>query len=179
MRVEAITGLSKEQVAELTGRVTRHPGTGDPARPRGRPCALDLYRSIVLVVHLSRKNPAQDVAAAFYNVSQATVSRRRDLPRPIPAARARRPGRTHPSPHRTPRHRTGRRHRLPHPGPEATPHLYPTKAGHPGTNVQTACDPGGAIAAIGLDPEPDARHDAHAHAHDASGLKDTPAEPHT
>jgi hypothetical protein len=86
VRVAAITGLSTEQVAELTKRVTRHLGTSDLARPGGRPCALNLYWSIVLVVHLLRKNPTQDVAAAFLNVSQATVSRRRDLLRPILAA---------------------------------------------------------------------------------------------
>src|ERR1700722_5551009 len=63
--------------------MSMHLGTGDLARPGGRPCALNLYWSVVLVVQLLRKNPTQEVAAAFFNVSQATVSRRWDLPRPI------------------------------------------------------------------------------------------------
>ena len=83
MRVAAITGLSTEQVAELTKRVTRHLGTSDLPGPRGQPCTLDLYWSIVQVVHLLRKNPTQEVAAAFPNISQATVSRRWDLLRPV------------------------------------------------------------------------------------------------
>jgi hypothetical protein len=83
VRVEAITGLSQAQVDEAAKRVTGHLGTGELARPGGRPCALDLYWSVVLVIHLLRKNPTQQVAAAFFDVSQAAVSRRWDLLRPI------------------------------------------------------------------------------------------------
>ena len=177
MRVEAITGLSEEQVAELTKRVTRHLGAGDLARPGGRPCGLDLYRSIVLVVHLLRKNPTQQVAAAFFNVSQATVSRRWDLLRPILAVVLDdlvEPART----------RIGRYGTTLVDGTicptwdwKHVPHLYSAKAGYPGTNAQTACDPGGATAAIGPTPVPGARHDALTYG--ASGPKDMHAGLHT
>jgi hypothetical protein len=63
VRVEAITGLVKEQVDEVVRRVSGHLGTGEIARPGGRPCALGLYDSVVLVIHLLRRNPAQAVAA--------------------------------------------------------------------------------------------------------------------
>lgn len=177
MHVEAITGLSEEQVAELTTRVARHLGTSDLARPGGRPCALDLYRSIVLVVHLLRKNPTQEVAAAFFNVSQATVSRRWDLLRPILAVVLDdlvEPART----------RIGRYGTALVDGTicptwdwKHIPNLYSTKAGYPGINVQIACDLAGAIAAIGPIPVPGARHDAYAYG--ASGLKDMLAGLHT
>jgi hypothetical protein len=177
VRVEAITGLSEEQVAELTSRVTTHLGASDVARPGGRPCALDLYWSIVLVVHLLRKNPTQQVAAAFFNVSQATVSRRWDLLRPILAVVLEdlvEPART----------RIGRYGTALVDGTicptwdwKHVPHLYSTKAGYSGINVQIACDLGGSIAAIGPIPVPGARHDAHAYS--ASGLKDMLAGLHT
>jgi hypothetical protein len=83
VRVEAITGLVKEQVDEVVAQVAGHLGTGEIARPGGRPAALGLYDSVVLVIHLLRRNPVQHVAAAFFNVSQATVSRRWDLLRPV------------------------------------------------------------------------------------------------
>ena len=83
MRVEAITGLVKEQVDEVVRRVSGHLGTGEVVRPGGRPGALGLYDSVVLVIHLLRRNPAQAVAAAFFGVSQPTVSRRWDLLRPV------------------------------------------------------------------------------------------------
>jgi hypothetical protein len=83
VRVEAITGLVKEQADEVVARVARHLGTGEIARVGGRPAALGLYDSVVLVIHLLRRNPVQHVAAAFFHVSQATVSRRWDLLRPV------------------------------------------------------------------------------------------------
>jgi hypothetical protein len=83
VRVEAITGLVKEQVDEVASRVAGHLGTREIIRPGGRPCALGLYDSVVLVIHLLRRNPVQAVAAAFFGVSQATVSRRWDLLRPV------------------------------------------------------------------------------------------------
>jgi hypothetical protein len=75
VRVAAITGLVKEQVDEVVKRVAGHLGTGEIVRPGGRPCALGLYDSVVLVIHLLRRNPVQAVAAGFFGVSQATVSR--------------------------------------------------------------------------------------------------------
>jgi hypothetical protein len=59
VRVEAITGLVKEQVDEVVVRVAGHLGTGEIARPGGRPAALGLYDSVVLVIHLLRRNPVQ------------------------------------------------------------------------------------------------------------------------
>lgn len=52
-------------------------------RPGGRPSALGLADSIALVVYLIRKNPTQEEAAAIFDVSQSTVSRRWDLLRPL------------------------------------------------------------------------------------------------
>jgi hypothetical protein len=55
----------------------------DVVRPGGRPPVIDLSRSVALVVYLMRRNPVQVVAGAVFGVSQATVSRRWDLLRPI------------------------------------------------------------------------------------------------
>jgi DDE superfamily endonuclease len=169
VRHEAITGLVKEQVDEVVARVTRHLGTDQLARPGGRPSALGPHGSVVLVIHLIRRNPVQAVAAEFFGVSQATVSRRWDLLRPIIA--------------------TVLADLVPHPRAiirsgtalvDGT--VCPTwdwkkpgapfskKAGYPGMNVQIACNLDGGLAAIGPVPIPGARHDAHAYA--ASGLKD-------
>ena len=165
MRVEVITGLVKEQVDEVVRRVSAHLGCGEIARPG----ALGRYDSVVLVIHLLRRNPVQAVAAGFFGVAQSTVSRRWDLLRPaiaevvanlVPAPRA--------------LIRTGTalvdgtvrptwdwRHRN---------DLYSVKAGYAGMNVQIACSTDGDLAAIGPVPVPGSRHDAHAYA--ASGLKD-------
>jgi Helix-turn-helix of DDE superfamily endonuclease len=86
VRHEAITGLVREQVDEVVRRVSGHLETGGIIRPGGRPCALGLYDSVVLVLHLIRRNPVQAVAAEFFGVSQSTVSRRWDLLRPIIAS---------------------------------------------------------------------------------------------
>jgi hypothetical protein len=169
MRVEAITGLVREQVDEVVRRVAGHLGAWEVTRPGGRPCALGLYDSVVLVVHLLRRNPVQQVAAEFFGVSQATVSRRWDLLRPIIA--------------------TALADLIPHPSTiirggtgltdgtlcptwdwKKPGGLFSKKAGYPGMNVQIACDLNGALAAIGPVPIPGARHDAYAYA--ASGLKD-------
>lgn len=82
MRLKRLTGLSPGQIAELTLRVARllnRPLT----RPGGRPSALRPHDSVALVVYLIRKNPTQEEAAAVFDVSQATVSRRWDLLRPL------------------------------------------------------------------------------------------------
>lgn len=62
-------------------RVSAHLGAGEIARPGGHPCALGRYGSVILVIHL-RRNPVQEMAAAFSGVAQSTVSRRWDLLRP-------------------------------------------------------------------------------------------------
>jgi hypothetical protein len=169
VRVEAITGLVKEQVDEVVRRVSARLGSGEIARPGGRPCALGLYDSVVLVIHLLRRNPIQAVAAEFFNVSQATVSRRWDLLRPVIAEVL---ADLAPSPRAMIRAGTALidgticptrdwRHR---------DDLYSVKAGYAGMNVQIACSMDGDLAAIGPVPIPGARHDAHAYS--ASGLKD-------
>jgi hypothetical protein len=177
VRVEAITGLSQAQVDEVAKRVTSHLGTGELARSGGRPCALDLYWSVVLVIHLLRQNPTQQVAAAFFDVSQATVSRRWDLLRPILAIVL--DDLVEPA-----RSRIGRFGTALVDGTicptwdwKRVPNLYSSKAGYPGINVQIACDLGGSIAAIGPIPVPGARHDAFAYG--ASGLKDMLTGLHT
>ena len=119
-----------------------------------------------MVVALLRHNLTQDVAGAFFGVSQPTVSRRWDLLRPaIGAALA---------------------GCVPDPGEilgngsalvdgtvaptwdwKAIPDLYSGKAGYAGMNIQVAAALDG-HAAIGPAPVHGARHDAHAY--QASGL---------
>jgi hypothetical protein len=122
-----------------------------------------------MVVALMRKNLTQDVAGAFFGVSQPTVSRRWDLLRPaigealagcVP----------------DPREILGSGTALvdgtvaPAWDWKAIPGLYSGKAGYPGMNIQVAAGLDGRIAAVGPVPVHGARHDAHAFA--ASGLKD-------
>jgi hypothetical protein len=83
VRVAAITGPVKEKVDEVVVRMAGHLGSDEIARPGGRPAALGLYDSVALVIHLLRRNPVQHVAASFFSVSRATVSRRWDLLRPV------------------------------------------------------------------------------------------------
>lgn len=168
MRLDAITGLAREQVDEVVTRVARHLGTDQIARPGGRPCALGLYDSVVLVIHLMRRNPVQAVAGEFFGVSQATVSRRWDLLRPIIATVL---CDLIPHPRAVIRHGTALvdgsicpTWDWKEPGG-----LFSKKAGYPGMNVQIACTMDGELAAIGPAPIPGARHDAYAYA--ASGLK--------
>jgi DDE superfamily endonuclease len=150
--------------------------SGDVARRGGRPAAISLFRSVAMVVTLLRKNITQDVAGAVFGVSQATVSRRRDLLRPL----------------------TGQVLAGLVPGPaeiagnggtllvdgtvcpvrdwSAIPGLFSGKAGYPGMNVQAAATMAGNLAAVGPVPVPGARHDAVAF--EASGLKDLIAGMH-
>jgi hypothetical protein len=169
VRVEAITGLVREQVDEVVRRVSAHLGSGDIARPGGRPCALGLYDSVVLVVHLLRRIPVQAVAAGFFNVSQATVSRRWDLLRPVIAEVL---ADLTPAPRAMIRAGTALIDGTVCPTWDWSHRddLYSVKAGYAGMNVQIACSMDGDLAAIGPVPIPGARHDAHAYA--ASGLKD-------
>ena len=48
-----------------------------------KPPAMDLFRSVVLVVALMRRNIVQAAAANIFKCSQPTVSRRWDLLRPV------------------------------------------------------------------------------------------------
>lgn len=165
LRYEAMTGLSNEQLTELVARV--HAARGGGFTSRGRPYALSLFRSIVMVVCLMRTNITQVFAGAIFGVSQSTVSRRWDLLRPV----------------------IGQVLAEFVPGPAEVvgagtvlvdgtvcptwdwrhiPDLYSTKAGYPGMNLQIAATLDGHLAAVGLIPVHGARHDAHAFA--ACGL---------
>lgn len=73
LRYKAITGLTEGQLSELTARV--HEVVGDLSSG-GRPYVLGLFKSVAMVVALMRRNLVQDVAGAFFGVSQPTVSRR-------------------------------------------------------------------------------------------------------
>jgi DDE superfamily endonuclease len=79
VRLDALTGLTSGQRAELRHRVAEHLGAEAIARPGGRPSALCLDGSVDLVCVLLRTNLTQDQAAAIFEVSQATASRRWDL----------------------------------------------------------------------------------------------------
>jgi hypothetical protein len=173
VRYEAITGLTDGQLTELTARL--HPKV-DGLTSQGRPYVLGLFRSVALVVTLIRKNMTQDVAAAFFGISQPTASRRWDLLRPLIAEVL--------------------AEFVPDPGEmigkgtalvdgticptwdwSAIPDLFSGKTGYPGMNIQIATDLDGEIVAISTTPVPGARHDAHAYA--ASGLADALADLHT
>jgi hypothetical protein len=165
LRYEAMTGLSGEQLTELVARV--HSARGGEFASRGRPFVLGLFGSIALVVCLMRKNVTQAFAGAIFGVSQATVSRRWDLLRPVIAQVL--------------------AEFVPHPGEVVgagtvlvdgticptwdwrhIPDLFSAKAGYAGMNIQIAATLGGRLAAVGPIPVHGARHDAHAFA--ASGL---------
>ena len=168
MRYETLTGLSRGQLAELTARIAGRLGT--LVRPGGRPEAIGLFRSVALVVTLMRRNFTQEAAGAVFGVSQATVSRRWDLLRPVIGQVL-----AGLVPH--PAEIAGKGGTLLVDGTiaptwdwAAIPDLFSGKAGYPGMNLQIAATMTGRVAAIGPVPVHGARHDAHAF--EASGLKD-------
>jgi hypothetical protein len=164
VRYEAITGLTGEQLTELTERVHQVAGG---LSSRGRPYVLGLFKSVVLVVALMRKNLTQDFAAAMFGVSQSTASRRWDLLRPVigevladyvpdvatavGAGTALVDGTICPT-------WDWRAHKG----------LFSGKAGYPGINVQIVAGLDGSLLGAGTEPVYGARHDAFAFA--ASGL---------
>ena len=81
LQYEAMTGLNDGQLTDLVARL--HGLCSDKFVSAGRPPALGLFRSVALVVCLMRKNVTQEFAGAIFGVSQATVSRRWDLLRPL------------------------------------------------------------------------------------------------
>ncbi len=164
MRLQAITGLPMEQLAELTRRVTAL--IGEVAKPGGRPAALGTLASVAMVVALLRENLTQQVAGAFFGVSQATASRRWDLLRePISAALAD----FVPAPAEV----AGRSTVLvdgtlvPTWDWKHRDDLYNKKHEDHGMNLQVAALHGHHLVAVGA-PVPGARHDAYAY--HASGL---------
>ena len=167
MDLDVLTGLSSGQRLVLYGRCRQL--IGQITRPDGRPPAIGLYSSIMLVVCLMRKNGTQEFTGAIFGVSQSTVSRRWDLLRPVI--------------------RRAVASFIPHPREiigcgtalvdgtitptwnwKNIPDLFSAKAGYAGMNVQVAANLKGDIAAVGPLAVHGARHDAHAFA--ASGLKE-------
>jgi DDE superfamily endonuclease len=171
LNLDALTGLSSGQRLMLYGRC--HMLIGQVAKPGGRPPVIDLYRSIMLVVCLMRKNGTQEFTGAIFGASQSTVSRRWDLLRPIIA-------RAVASFIPRPCEVLGAGTALvdgtitPTWNWKHIPDLYSTKAGYAGMNVQVAANLYGDIAAVGPHAVHGARHDAYAF--EASGLKEMLAD---
>lgn len=167
MRLDALTGLTAGQRAELHRRVAEHFGARTIGRPGGRPHALGLAGSIDLVCVLLRTNLAQDQAASIFGVSQATASRRWDLLRDVLATAL---GAVVPRVRKV----VGRGGSVLLDGFLAptwdwkhADGMYSDKHGQAGFNIQVAASLAGDLAAVG-EPVPGARHDAHALT--ASGL---------
>ena len=167
MQYKDLTGLTTGQLHMLTLLVSKE--TGPVAIPGGRPPAIGLFQSVVMVVALMRRNLVQAVAGSIFGCSQPTVSRRWDL---IRSAIARVCAPFVPDPAEV----TGRRGTALVDGTvcptwdwNAIPDLFSGKAGFAGMNIQIAASLDGEVAAIGPVPVNGARHDAYAFA--ASGLK--------
>ena len=160
-----MTGLSNEQLTELTIRV--HACRGSGFASRGRPYALGLFGSVALVVCLIRTNITQVFAGAIFGVSQSTVSRRWDVLRPLIGQAL---AEFVPDPAELVGAGTVLVDGTLCPTWDWThiPDLYSAKAGYPGMNLQIAATLGGRLAAVGPIPVHGARHDAYAFA--ASGL---------
>lgn len=166
MDFQSITGLTYAQLIELHSLVRER--VGDVARPGGRPACPGLFSSVVVVVTLLRTNVTQNEIAGFFGVSQSTVSRRRDLIRPVlaPALRSFVP---------FPREVVGSGD-VPVDGTFApvlnwsdATGMYSGRRRCTCFNLQIAASPSGAVAAVG-EPVPGSRHDARAF-HE-SGLAD-------
>jgi transposase len=161
VRLDALTGLTDGQRAELHLRVAAYLGTDAITRPGGRPSALDLAGSVDLVCVLLRTNLAQDQAAGIFAVSQATASRRWDLLRDVLAEAL---ATLVP----TVRQVVGRYGSVLVDGFLAptwdwkeAEGMYSDKHGAAGFNIQVAASLAGDVAAV-AEPVPGARHDAHA-----------------
>ena len=169
MRLDALTGLSTGQRAELHRLVAEHLGDRMRTTPGGRPSALSFEASMDLVCCLLRTNLTQHQVAAIYQVSQATASRRWDLLRDTIA-------RALAAVVPTVRQVVGRFGSVLVDGflaptwdwKNATG-MFSAKHDQAGFNIQVATAVRGTVAAVG-DPVPGARHDAHAF--HASGLAD-------
>src|SRR3954452_5445484 len=152
-----MTGLNGEQLTDLVARL--HELCGDKFVSAGPPLALGLFRSVALVVCLLRKNVTQDFAGAVFGVSQATVSRRWDLLRPLIGDAL---AEGVPDPFEV----VGRGTVLvdgtvcPTWDWRHVPDLFSAKTGYPGMNLQIAATLDGRLAAVGPGPGHGARHAA-------------------
>jgi hypothetical protein len=72
-QVQAMTGLAYDQVAELVARVEDYLGGWQPTC--GRPREMELFDAVTATLFYYRHNLSQDVTAAVFGVSQATISR--------------------------------------------------------------------------------------------------------
>jgi len=167
LNVDVLTGLTGGQRLVLFGRCREL--VGDVVKPGGRPPVIDLYRSIMLVVCLMRKNVTQEFAGAIFGVSQSTASRRWDQLRPIIRRAV---AGFIPDPRQVLRGGTALVDGTICPTWDwkHVPDLYSKKEEMAGMNVQIAASLNGRLAAIGPLAVHGARHDAHAF--EASGLKE-------
>jgi hypothetical protein len=168
LEYKALTGLSAGQLNMLSLLVGKEIGT--IVRPGGKPAVIGLFRSVVMVVALMRRNLVQAEAGEIFGCSQPTVSRRWDLLRPVIARIL---ARYIPDPVAV----LGRGGTALVDGTvcptwdwSEIPDLFSGKAGYPGMNIQIAASLDGNVAAIGPVPVHGARHDAYAYS--ASGLKE-------
>ena len=128
---------------------------------------IGLYKPVAMVAALMRTNLTQEIAGGIFGCSQATVSRRWDLLRPVI-------GRALADCVPDPRQILGGGTALvdgtiaPTWDWAAIPDLFSGKAGYPGMNLQIAATLEGALVAVGPTPVHGARHDAYAFA--ASGM---------
>jgi hypothetical protein len=164
--LDVLTGLSAGQRILLVARCAEL--SAEVAKAGGRPPAVALSGSVMMVVCLMRKNITQEMAGAIFGVSQSTVSRRWDALRPI-IKRAVASFIPHP------REIAGRGTLLvdgtitPTWDWKHVPDLFSGKANYAGMNVQIAASMDGRVAAVGPIAVHGARHDAYAF--EASGLK--------
>jgi hypothetical protein len=79
LRYQSTTGLAADQIEELVARIWQ---ITQSDKKRGRPPAMGLYRTVVLVLILVRQNLNQMAVGDLCGISQPTVSRiyRRVLP---------------------------------------------------------------------------------------------------
>jgi hypothetical protein len=165
--LDVLTGLSAGQRVLLVARCAEL--SREVAKVGGRPPAVGLYGSVMMVVCLMRKNVTQEMAGAIFGVSQSTVSRRWDRFRPV-IKRAVASFIPHP------REVLGCGTALvdgtiaPTWDWKHVPDLFSVKAGYAGMNVQIASSTRGRIAAVGPLAVHGSRHDAYAF--EASGLKE-------
>ena len=174
MDLDVLTGLSSGQRLTLFDRCRKQ--IGDVAKPGGRPPAIDLYRSVMVVVGLMRKNVTQEFAGGIFGISQSTVSRRWDLLRPVIKRAV---ARFVPAPQTV----LGTGTALvdgtiaPTWDWKHVPDLFSKKENMAGMNVQVAATLDGNVAAVGPFAVHGARHDAYAFR--ASGLKEVLKDIHT
>ena len=163
-----LTGLTWGQLTRLSIMVVAE--IDSITKPGAKkPPAVDLFRSVVLVVALMRRNIVQAAAANIFKCSQPTVSRRWDLLRPVI-------GRALASFVPDPAQVLGRGGTALVDGTvcptwdwHAIPDLFSGKVRFAGMNLQIAANLNGDVAAIGPVPVHGARHDSYAF--EASGLK--------